>query len=84
MKSHQKAMDDLKSLGDFDDPSGPAASLQAETLMEELRQSALENPSQTFRISESGPEQTIAEILADLDKDRAGIDALKRALRQQR
>jgi len=80
MKNHQTAIETLKSLGDFEDPCGLAAEVQVETLMIELRQSALDNPNQSFRLSEEGPEQTIVEILADLDNEQAAIDALRQAL----
>ena len=77
---NQRTVDFLKSLENFDDPIGPAARLQTDRLMRELRKAAIENPITTYRMTEDGPEQTPAEILAELDADEAFIEALRKAL----
>jgi len=78
-----KALELLRSLGDFGDPTGPAARLQTETLEAEMRRLALEDPDTKYRMTVDGPEQTIAEILAELDAEKAGIAALRAALQQE-
>ncbi|MEA3044372.1 MAG: hypothetical protein QOH47_2210 [Sphingomonadales bacterium] len=50
--------------------------------MAEMRQHALDNPDATYRLSEDGPEQTIVEILAEIDAEAAGVAALRAALEQ--
>lgn len=80
MPRQLKGMDLLRSLGDFSDPVGPAARVQTDALMQEMRELALNNPEATYRISEDGPEQTITEILAELDAEDAAIEAMRAAL----
>lgn len=75
------ALELLRSLGDFGDPLGAAARLQVDSLLKDLRRHATEHPEMKYRLTVDGPEQTIAEILADLDEDDAAIVALKAALK---
>lgn len=82
MTEGNKAMELLRSLGDFDDPTGPATRIQIETLEAKMRRYGAENPDATFRIHEDGPEQTTAEILEELDAEEAMISTLKKALEQ--
>lgn len=81
MPDRFKALELLRSLADFDDPMGPAASLQ---MMEELRQEALAGSQIRYRLTEEGPEQTAVEILAEIEADRLAVAALRGALSQQR
>ncbi|MEA3052945.1 MAG: hypothetical protein QOG72_1848 [Sphingomonadales bacterium] len=74
----------LRELGDFSDPTGPAARLQTETLAEELRRFAEEHPEATFRITEDGSEQTAAEILAEFEAENKALAALKEAWAAER
>ncbi|HYD15715.1 MAG TPA: hypothetical protein VEA77_04885 [Hyphomicrobium sp.] len=74
----------LRELGDFSDPTGPAARLQTETLIEELRRFSEEHPKATFRITEDGPEQTAAEILAEFEAEDQALAALKEAWAAER
>ncbi|HEX8223720.1 MAG TPA: hypothetical protein VF605_07890 [Allosphingosinicella sp.] len=74
----------LRELGDFSDPTGPAARLQTETLAEEFRRFAEEHPEVTFRITEHGPEQTAAEILADFEAEDSALAALQEAWAAER
>jgi hypothetical protein len=83
MADEFKALELLRSLGDFGDPTGPAARVQTDTLMIEMRRLALEDPDTRYRITEDGPEQTIAEILAELDAEDAAITAMKSALEDE-
>lgn len=75
-----KALPLLRSLDNFSDPVGPSAQLETERLMKEMRRLAKENPNTTFRLTEDGPEQTIVEIMAELDAESAFISALRTAL----
>ena len=80
-KSIQRIVDLLKSLDNFSDPHGPAAELQTEQLMRWLRKKAIDDPFTKYRMTENGPEQTAAEILAEIEADQAAIAALRNALR---
>jgi hypothetical protein len=74
-----RALELLRELGDFSDPTGPAARLQIETLSEKLQHFAEEHPEVTFRLTEDGPEQTAAEILAEFEAEDRALAALKEA-----
>jgi hypothetical protein len=80
MKEKYSAMDRLKSLGDFSDPTGLAAQVQSSCLEQEIRRMANESPDLKFRMTEDGPEQTAAEILVELDEEERMIAALREAV----
>jgi hypothetical protein len=82
MSDEFKGLELLRSLGDFDDPTGLAARVQVETMVEEMRREALLNPGATYRTNEDGPERTIKEILEGCDAEDRMIAALKEALKR--
>jgi hypothetical protein len=74
------------SLARFADPDGEAAKAQTESLEHDVRMDAAEETSgaadqQTYRLSEEGPEQTLEQILAEIDADEAAVDALRGCLK---
>lgn len=79
MADRFRSLEMLRSLGDFDDPMGPAVRLQVETLLEEMRRDAVSNPTATYRLSEEGPELTVSEILAQFEAEDRMIAVIKQA-----
>ena len=84
MEKNFSAMERLKSLGDFSDPTGPAVEVQISSLEQELRSHAIESPDSKFRLTEGGPEQTIAEIFAELDEEDRIIAELRNTVAKAR
>ena len=71
----------LQTLGDLDNTE--AARVQIDTLMREALEADAANPGQTFRMTVDGPEQTLAEILAEFEKDEDELRAIRAALKGQ-
>ena len=70
----------LQSLRDFSDPAGAASSVQIDSLLNELRPTDAVNSDQKFRLTEDGPEVTLAEMLAAFEVEEREIEALRQAL----
>lgn len=74
--------DQQAAVARFDDPAGPAADVQVQSIEHDLRLIA-DDPAQagfTVQLGEEGDARSVADVLAEWDADAAAIDAIRGCL----
>ena len=79
MMDRNAVIDQLRSLGDFDDPAGLAVTVQTDALEQEIRAWLKDDPDAMMYVDADGPPRRIADVRAECDADIAAVEALARA-----